>query len=98
MKLYSRRQCGSTSSRSCSRSSLAPMPDTHGTPAVVVRVLGQICVVIAGLAGVTACYSPSEPVCGFICGPGGACPDHYSCNGNGQCQRAGTAATACDAV
>jgi hypothetical protein len=64
----------------------------------VVRVLGPICVVLAGLSGVTACYSPVQPDCGFICGPGGACPDNYSCNGNGQCQRNGTAPSACDVV
>lgn len=61
----------------------------------MVRVLGPICVVLAGL---TACYSPPEPNCGFICGPGGACPDHYACNSNGQCQRLGSPATACNTV
>ena len=28
---------------------------------------------------VPACYSPPQPACGFVCGPGGACPENYTC-------------------
>ncbi len=33
------------------------------------------------------CYSPPEPVCGFLCGSDGACPDGYSCQLDKVCHR-----------
>jgi len=41
------------------------------------------------LAGViiTACYEIPRPACGFLCGPGDACPDGYSCAGDMYCHR-----------
>ena len=46
-----------------------------------------IFVVLAG------CYSPPEPDCGFVCGPGGACPADYTCASDHQCHRNGAAAS-----
>ena len=40
--------------------------------------------------GFFACYSPPEPDCGFVCGPGGACPDDYTCASDNICHRNGT--------
>jgi hypothetical protein len=44
-------------------------------------------IAVIALAG---CYSPPEPACGFVCGPGGACPADYTCAGDHQCHRDGT--------
>ena len=33
-------------------------------------------------AGIATCYSPPKPACGFVCGPGGACPEDYTCQAN----------------
>ena len=40
---------------------------------------------LALLAVVTACYSPPEPDCGFMCGPDNACPADYTCADDNQC-------------
>ncbi len=37
---------------------------------------------VLGLAG---CFSPDHPTCAFACGPGGECPDDYSCQPDGYC-------------
>jgi hypothetical protein len=37
-------------------------------------------ILLAGHLILTACYSPYEPDCGFVCGSGGTCPDDYTCN------------------
>jgi hypothetical protein len=41
------------------------------------------------LAGaiITACYDIPRPSCGFLCGPGGACPDGYGCAADMYCHR-----------
>jgi hypothetical protein len=48
--------------------------------------------VALALAGamITACYDVPRPDCGFICGPGGACPEGYSCASDMRCHRNGT--------
>jgi hypothetical protein len=43
--------------------------------------------------GAAGCYSPPEPDCGFICGPGGACPADYTCAADHHCHHDGTAAS-----
>jgi hypothetical protein len=59
----------------------------HGTvPAVQGRILA-ICLVL-----ITACYSPAQPDCGFICGSNGECPDDYTCAADGICHRNGSPA------
>lgn len=45
------------------------------------------------LAVLAGCYSPPEPDCGFVCGPGGACPAGYTCAGDHQCHRNGAPAS-----
>lgn len=42
------------------------------------------------LALMAACYSPTQPACGFRCGPSDQCPDDYFCAGDGWCHRSGT--------
>lgn len=37
-----------------------------------------------------ACYSPPKPDCGFVCGPGGACPEQYHCAIDNHCHLDGT--------
>jgi hypothetical protein len=45
--------------------------------------------VVVALAG---CYSPPEPDCGFVCGPGDACPADYTCASDHHCHRNGAPA------
>lgn len=40
---------------------------------------------------IPACYEIPRPACGFLCGPGGACPDGYSCAADMYCHRNDTA-------
>ena len=40
--------------------------------------------------GVSACYSPYQPDCGFICGADGACPEDYTCGADRVCHLNGT--------
>jgi hypothetical protein len=54
----------------------------------VVRALETICIVTLGL---TACYEPPQPDCGFYCGAGGACPEDYTCTADNRCRRNGAA-------
>lgn len=44
---------------------------------------------LAGLAGLGAgaCFDPLKPACAFACGPGGACPDEYTCGADDLCHR-----------
>lgn len=49
--------------------------------------------VLSVIAPLSACYSPPEPACGFVCGSGGACPDDYTCASDNICHRNGTPAT-----
>jgi hypothetical protein len=53
--------------------------------------LGVATALLAALGGaiVAACYSVPTPDCGFICGPGGACPDGYTCADEQRCHRIG---------
>src|SRR5262245_48350018 len=51
--------------------------------------LGLVLAATLGLI-YAACYNPAEPVCGFRCGPSGACPDNYACASDGVCHRNGT--------
>jgi hypothetical protein len=39
------------------------------------------------------CYSPPEPDCGFVCGPGDACPADYTCATDHHCHRDGAPAS-----
>jgi hypothetical protein len=45
------------------------------------------------LTVVSACYNPPEPDCGFVCGPGGACPMDYTCASDNVCHRNGASPT-----
>jgi hypothetical protein len=51
--------------------------------------LGAAVALIVALAGaiIVACYDVPTPDCGFLCGPGGACPDDYTCADNQRCRR-----------
>jgi len=40
--------------------------------------------------GVSGCYSPYQPDCGFICGTDGACPEDYTCGADRVCHLNGT--------
>jgi hypothetical protein len=52
-------------------------------------MMGRLLAFIAVVAG---CYNPPSPVCGFICGTGGACPGGYTCNSDDhRCHLEGTA-------
>lgn len=59
-------------------------------------VLGRIPALCLGL--VAACYSPPQPDCGFVCGPGGACPANYHCAADNVCHLDGTPANLACAV
>lgn len=52
--------------------------------AVLVAVTGAI---------IAACYDVPTPACGFICGPGGACPDGYTCAADRYCHLDGQPAS-----
>jgi hypothetical protein len=41
-------------------------------------------------AALMACYSPPQPVCGFVCGSGGACPPDYHCGNDHRCHLNGS--------
>jgi hypothetical protein len=64
--------------------------------ATVAAVLGRILAISLGL--LAACYSPAQPDCGFVCGPGGACPSDYACAADGVCHRIGAPANLTCAV
>jgi hypothetical protein len=59
-------------------------------------VSGRLVVLVAGFAAVVAigqiagCYDVPMPPCGFVCGPGGACPDGYTCAADEVCHRDGS--------
>jgi hypothetical protein len=57
--------------------------------------LGVAVALLLALAGaiVVACYDVPRPDCGFLCGPGGVCPDDYTCADNHRCRRTGAPAT-----
>ena len=38
---------------------------------------------------IVACYTVPRPDCGFVCGPGNACPDGYTCADDHRCHRIG---------
>jgi hypothetical protein len=62
--------------------------------------LGRVRVTLAAAAaalaaglGAPACYDEPRPDCGFRCGPGGACPEGYTCEPTGgRCRRDGAPA------
>jgi hypothetical protein len=58
----------------------------------VTNVLGRILAICLGLT--SACYSPPQPDCGFVCKRGGECPSDYFCAPDGICHRNGTSPTA----
>jgi hypothetical protein len=50
--------------------------------------LAALCLLLLG-----ACYKTPKPDCGFVCGPGGACPSDYTCASvDNRCHRVGAAA------
>ena len=53
--------------------------------------LGVALALFAALVGTIAlsCYAIPTPDCGFICGPGGECPDGYTCADDHRCHRNG---------
>lgn len=53
--------------------------------------LGAALALLVALAGAiaAACYEVPRPDCGFVCGPGGACPDGYRCASDMRCHREG---------
>jgi hypothetical protein len=55
--------------------------------------LGAALALGGALAGaiIPACYEIPRPACGFLCGPGGACPDEYRCAADMYCHRNDTA-------
>ena len=55
---------------------------------VPLGVAVALAVVLAG-AIIVACYEIPKPDCGFLCGPGGACPEGYTCGDNQRCRRVG---------
>jgi hypothetical protein len=67
-------------------------PDTHQRrpwyTSGVVRALETICIVVLGLTG---CYAPPQPACGFYCGAGGICPEDYTCTADNRCRLIGAA-------
>ncbi len=56
-----------------------------------------LCFALLGTLSVTqGCYSVPQPECGFVCGPGGACPDDYTCNSaDNRCHLNGSAPQQC---
>lgn len=51
---------------------------------------------VAGLSVTPGCYDVPQPVCGFFCGSGGACPDDYTCNSSdNRCHLNGSAPQQC---
>jgi hypothetical protein len=54
---------------------------------------GRLIGFLACLGAAAGCYSPPEPDCGFVCGPGGACPADYTCASDHHCHRDGAAAS-----
>ena len=41
----------------------------------------SLCLVaLIGLVVGISCYTTFEPACGFLCGPGSACPTDYTCS------------------
>jgi hypothetical protein len=61
----------------------------------VTNVQGRILAIC--LALVTACYSPQQPDCGFVCARG-ECPSDYFCAPDGICHRNGTSPTTSCAI
>jgi hypothetical protein len=53
--------------------------------------LAVAAVIMFALSGAitVACYTVPRPDCGFICGPGNACPDGYTCADDHRCHRIG---------
>ena len=62
-----------------------------GLASLVALVVGAI---------VPACYSPPQPVCGFVCSNTGACPADYTCAPtlDNRCHLNGMPITSCDMV
>jgi hypothetical protein len=54
---------------------------------------GRLIGFLASLGAAAGCYSPPEPDCGFVCGPGGACPADYTCASDHHCHRNDAAAS-----
>jgi hypothetical protein len=54
---------------------------------------GRLIGFLATLGAAAGCYSPPEPACGFVCGPGGACPADYTCASDHHCHHDGAPAS-----
>jgi hypothetical protein len=52
----------------------------------------SLTLLVAAGAIAAACYEVPTPDCGFLCGPGDACPDGYTCADDHRCHRSGAAA------
>lgn len=61
----------------------------------VTGMLARLLAVVASLGAAAGCYRPPEPDCGFVCGPGGACPADYTCTAQNVCRRNGASGPAC---
>ena len=65
-----------------------------GHPRVRLVSLAVAAAVVVALSGAiaVACYTVPRPDCGFVCGPGNACPDGYTCADDHRCHRIGAPA------
>jgi len=43
--------------------------------------------ILGALLASAGCFDRPTPACAFECGPGGDCPDDYSCAPDGLCKR-----------
>lgn len=73
-------------------------PESCDTVTAVKRRIACASLCLALLVGLAVlvgpgCYDPPKPDCGFVCGPGGACPDDYTCAADNRCHRNGTPAS-----
>jgi hypothetical protein len=64
----------------------------------LVGALACLGIVIVLGHGLSSCYTPPHPDCGFICGTGGACPADYTCAADNVCHYINApASTTCNA-
>jgi hypothetical protein len=55
-------------------------------PVALARALRALAAAALCALCATGCYDVPQPQCGFRCGPGGECPENYTCNAaDGRC-------------